>query len=477
MAADREAVLRYRAGLRRVLDLVRSRSDLFPAEPAPNRLLRREQREQIWGLWRSWLDYQLALDSIERAYSPLPGRRDPVRDESYLVGWGAFLADYRHGLDLAAIVRRDPTLAVALDEAVPEMGIPPRTWSRLADRHLSVAKGTEFAARAAMARAIEPSLRRELDAAISEDERAVWAFGKGRGEAMTGAQGLAVLRRIGQTAWLPVQSGVAEWMGATRVHRIGRSLISASQLVLLEAKLEPGDILLSRREWYLSNIGLPGFWPHAMLFVGDAGERRAFFSSPDAAEWLAGEGSASFEEWLAKREPAGAERLSGRERGKARVVLEAVSAGVVAVPLEEAALADSLVALRPNLPRREKGLAIARALHYLGRPYDFDFDFRTDSALVCSELVAKAYEPAAGIRGLALPTTEVLGRPVVPPNDLVRLFDLQAGRPDRLFDFVAFLDGQEAEGRAIWGDAAAARESWRRPKWHVLVQEPVTGGK
>jgi hypothetical protein len=32
--------------------------------------------------------------------------------------------------------------------------------------------------------------------------------------------------------------------------------------------MSPGCILLVRRQWYLSNIGIPGFWPHAVLYVG-----------------------------------------------------------------------------------------------------------------------------------------------------------------------------------------------------------------
>ncbi len=32
--------------------------------------------------------------------------------------------------------------------------------------------------------------------------------------------------------------------------------------------MEPGDIIVARQNWYLSNIGLPGFWPHAELYVG-----------------------------------------------------------------------------------------------------------------------------------------------------------------------------------------------------------------
>ncbi len=73
-----------------------------------------------------------------------------------------------------------------------------------------------------------------------------------------------------------------------------------------------------------------------------------------------------------------------------------MSEGVIFTTLEHSADCDSLAALRPRLPRREKAQAILRAFHYAGRPYDFNFDFGTDAELVCTELIYKAYEPAGG---------------------------------------------------------------------------------
>ena len=47
-----------------------------------------------------------------------------------------------------------------------------------------------------------------------------------------------------------------------------RGLISPEQLDDLRTKLRPGDILIERRNWYISNSLLPGFWPHAALYLG-----------------------------------------------------------------------------------------------------------------------------------------------------------------------------------------------------------------
>src|SRR5262249_57983029 len=130
--------------------------------------------------------------------------------------------------------------------------------------------------------------------------------------------------------------------------------------------------------------------------------------------------------------------------GGARRTLEAISEGVTFTTLEPAARADHVAALRPRLPAVEKAAAILRAFGYAGRPYDFNFDFRTDSALVCSELIYKAYEPGPGRQGLRFPLVEVLGRPVLPPSEIARLFDLELGTPTAQLELVRFVDGRGA---------------------------------
>ena len=47
-----------------------------------------------------------------------------------------------------------------------------------------------------------------------------------------------------------------------------RGLISPEQLEDIRAELRPGDILVERRNWYISNSLLPGFWPHTALYLG-----------------------------------------------------------------------------------------------------------------------------------------------------------------------------------------------------------------
>jgi hypothetical protein len=353
--------------------------------------------------------------------------------------------------------------------------LPRGTYSRLKFKYLNVAIATDFAARELVMKTFSGGRQTALRGAISSDAGHIWKAGRGRGELLTLRNAVKIVQNGAQSAWLPVQAGVSGWMGDARIYRAGQSLISRAQIRNLQRALQPGDILLERREWYLSNIGLPGFWSHAALYIGTAEERRAFFAG-DAAmrSWVMEQGAADGDlETLLQMRYQAAHQQSGlpREEGNPVRILEAIGEGVSFTSLEHSADCDSLAVLRPRLTKAEKARALVRAFHYAGRPYDFDFDFATDSALVCTELVYKAYEPATGFKGLTFPLVEMLGRKVTPANELVKQFDATHGASDQQCDLIIFLDGQERRARAVESGLDEFRASWKRPKWHVFISK------
>ena len=226
------------------------------------------------------LDRTAALEPARRELGAL-GRapRDPARLSPALA---AFLAGYRFALDFIAVTSSNPALDHVLDDAVPELGLPGGAWRRYKLHALNAARAIELAALDAAARR---AARAEgpLAEAIAEDRAALWAMGKGKGHALTAKNAAAVVGRVGTAAWFPLQQGVSTWMGDTRVRRGEGALVSAEQIARLPERLLPGDVLLERREWYLSNLGLPGFWTHAALYVGTAEERRAALQEAESA--------------------------------------------------------------------------------------------------------------------------------------------------------------------------------------------------
>ena len=156
----------------------------------------------------------------------------------------------------------------------------------------------------------------------------------------------------------------------------------------------------------------------------------------------------NFEDLLQKTWP-GAYAASVRETDKGDIpsVIEAIAQGVVFTSLEYSAHCDSLAVLRPQLPKKEKAVAIFRALKYSNRPYDYNFDFLTDNALVCTELVYKAYEPGTESNGLKLPLENRLGHIIIPANSYAQLYTEEFNNPNPQLKLVMFLDGVEKENK------------------------------
>src|SRR5215203_848223 len=305
--ADRASVVIYRSGLERLEAYTRSRLDLFPAARSRgSRLLSENDRQEVRGTWKALLDYYLALDSLARYHAEayaLAGTRELV--PSFHLARGAFLAQYRFALDFIQRTDNDPKLAILLNDAVPELGLPRGSYDQFKFRYLNVAAASQFAAYGTVARLLPVPTDPDLARAIREDEARIWKAGKGKAEALTAVNAVNVVKKLGSRLSFPVQAGISEWMGDTKVLRQGRALISPEQIAAMRPRLEPGDVLLERRKWYMSNVGLPGFWSHAALYVGTPEERRARFGGPEVRRWVVAQGEASgdLERLLRRRYP------------------------------------------------------------------------------------------------------------------------------------------------------------------------------
>jgi Permuted papain-like amidase enzyme, YaeF/YiiX, C92 family len=469
-----------RHGLAAITTYMASQPDLFPARaPSQLRALTPLQRREVKDIWGRFVDYELMLDALWQRLSADPaGADDEMAPARARVAYTAFLARYRYALDFIDRADADPALRVVLNEPLPDLGLPAHSYADFKFRFLNVAMAAEFASLAAVERSRDKDDAFPLAAEMSADEARIWKAGVADGVVNTLRNAGQIGVNSGARLVFPVQKGVSEWMGDTRVLYGSHYLIAPDQIAALTPRLRPGDLLLERREWFLSNIGLPGYWPHVALYVGTAQERAAYFDDPAVRAWLATQGvvDGDFEALLKRRYPRAYGAGEARdEHGNAYRVMEAMSEGVVFTAIEHSAAADSLAVLRPRLPRLAVAKALLKAYSYQGRPYDFDFDFRTDATLVCSELAYKAYAPDAGKRGLDLPLRTVAGRPVLTPNDIAQQFDQSFGSARQQFDLVAFLDGQARSDRAVEADLAQFRASWRRPKWHILTQNTPLG--
>jgi hypothetical protein len=469
LGVTREVFAR-RDGLRAVLVTIDAQPEIFaPAPLSEPRLLGPEGRELAQSLWAAFADLLLALEQSAQRATEMVERDGAGEDEAFALRRAAFLARYRYAMEFIERVEHDPGLDRLFNEAHPALGLPKRAYARLKFHYLNLARATEFAALELVKlthRIHTPALLAE---GASEDARRILVLGRGTGPRMTAANAVKVVGDTALAAWLPAQEQVARWAGEVRVRRNGEALISPDQIHQMRRQLEPGDILLQRREWYLTNAGIPGFWTHAALYLGTERERRAFFDDPEVAGWARASGHEGFEELLRARHPEAQARSLTPEAGHPARVLEAIAEGVTFTSLEHSAHADSIAVLRPRLSKREKAIALVRAFGYAGRPYDYEFDFSTDATLVCSELIYKSYQAGTGTRGLELPLAVVAGRLMMTPNEIARLFSSTQTDPQRPLEFVLMLDGNERTESAHPASAETFATSWQRPKWHIIT--------
>ena len=446
-------------GLKSMMERAEARPMLFAEKPAQWTL---DEDRELRALWAGVLDHLFALEGIKRLY----------KDDrtGFSLSYTAFLAQYAEGLRWIALAQGKKRLEVLLDEPDAGWGIPKGAFADLKFQLLHVSTMLRFS-RADRRFKKEGCSDAWMTAYVPGAAGRVRAILKQRGLQDLLANGADIVGDLGFETWFPAQKNIAEWMGDTKVRRLKRTLITPAQARELAATLRPGDVLIERRNWYLSNVGLPGFWPHAVLHVGTPEAlKEAFDADPETKAWLAGLPGRpdTLAGALAALAPAAWKAYGAAgEDGNPHRVMEAVSEGVIFNSIEESCCGDYLGALRPRLKPVDKAQALLEAFRHWGKPYDFNFDFVTDSCLVCSELVYKAYLPGTGKAGPHLPLAEICGRQTLPPNDIIRRFDEEGDAPERQFDFVAFLDGSEKEKAASLKDAAALRASWRRPKWDV----------
>ncbi|MGI9427715.1 MAG: YiiX/YebB-like N1pC/P60 family cysteine hydrolase [Bythopirellula sp.] len=174
---------------------------------------------------------------------------------------------------------------------------------------------------------------------------------------------------LGQAIYA-IQSWVSRWVGQLSMHPSHRPALPESIKADFLKVLQPGDVLVTRKEHSFTNYFLPGYWPHVALYIG-AGQ-----------------------------------------------VIEALADGVRLRSVESPFAVDALAAIRPLLSTDQVAEAIQRAHTHVGKPYDFDFDFTRADRMVCTEVVYRSY---AGIGDVQFDLTRRAARHNLSAEDLLNL--------------------------------------------------------
>lgn len=185
-------------------------------------------------------------------------------------------------------------------------------------------------------------------------------------------------------------SAIAELRQPGIKHHGAPKRINEAQRQQLLALARPGDVFITRHDDAMSNLFLPGFWPHAALHLG----------SPTDLVSLVG--------------PLAAAVVS-RYKPDHRF-LEAKKDGVHFRSGEETLHVDACLLLRPPLGDPHMAEALLRALSHEGKLYDFLFDFRTTDRLACTEVIYRTFH---GFGPVQFQLIQKAGRACIPAENMI----------------------------------------------------------
>ncbi len=192
----------------------------------------------------------------------------------------------------------------------------------------------------------------------------------------------------------------------------------------------PGDIILTVREGYLTNISIPGEFKHGLTFVGNTAQRRAAGLSKHALGGVPARIRQRTAQHLFRSKDA---------TGSSANCIEAVAEGVVMSStrrLTKLAMSKVLI-LRPILSPSDSVSHLATVFSHLEEPYDFKFNFSDTSRLCCTESI---YRSLDGRGKLSFTRIKRMGIMTLSADDIIRTFfrTLDAGNP--MLDSVALAE-------------------------------------
>ncbi len=184
--------------------------------------------------------------------------------------------------------------------------------------------------------------------------------------------------------------------------------VTPDVITRIKPLLRAGDVVITRHDDAMSNLFLPGYWPHAALYIGDTQERRELGVQLTEVE---------------------------APRTEECHFLEAKKDGVLLRRIEETLNVDAFMVLRPKLGQEHRAQALSRGLTHEGKLYDFMFDFRVADRLACTEVIYRTYHGIGKLdQVVSFELKRHSGRPCISAEDLIEQA-LGSGHFEKLADF------------------------------------------
>lgn len=415
-----------------------------------------EEKEILISDWASYLSYIDVLNNIlennRYFYQINYIENRKLNEKSFVAGYSSFITIYDSVLNIISAGEKVEFIETILNEENSDEGIPERSYFNLKKIATNPQTGVQaHVGRVYLETINQESLKKLKEISMEKYSSITSRIGESIEIGFLGA--ISYFEENTFVAWFPAQKEVAELVGNTNIPVRHIELIKKEDIDKIKHYLEPGDIFVQRRNWHLSNAGLPGFWKHTAIYVSNMSILDEYFEEVTNSTNITN--GLKVSNYIEENYPLFYLEFSD---GELRTI-EALGEGVISPTLYESAMADYLGVLRPKLSKEEKLDSLLKAIDNFGKPYDFNFDFLTDNTLVCSELFYKSYPLTNELR-------VVSGRLVLSTNHIVEDFDKNYGTSEQ-FELVYFLDGIEDERKVIYGNISDFRNSWKRTSLEI----------
>ena len=367
--------------------------DLPNVDPATLPTAKKEELKEQWTLF---LEDIFELDIIRQKYRGflhIGGiRANDDRLQAFLLAYGAYVHQYSAIFSISNAANNNKFIQRILNESDIQQQIPPNQFAYFraslthSDELVRLAGGHAYLKlhqkRLEALSDQVPELQEKLATLRSE----ITAF-----PSLLGKRPMDTLENTAFTSWFPIQKNVALGISYVRVAR--RDYYITPEILQPYIKqLEPVDVLIQRRNWHMTNSGIPGFWPHAALYTGTLSEMDQYFAGVAPLK------NKSISTFIQQTHPEIYKQYQQLdEEGYPYRIIESIRPGVVLTSLEQSGNADYLSVLRPKINKEQKLTALLEAFSHFGKSYDYNFDFTTHDSLVCSELVYTSLKKAKDI--------------------------------------------------------------------------------
>lgn len=353
------------------------------------------------GLFKQALTHRSALYRVDDGIS------DNERVEEIVIAMSAAVTLFENSKIMHQAFDKHPLLKNKLNEGYPEFGIPAGFYDSSSMR----SNNPEY--RKAFTDAVRyfADNREVIETEINRSSTSIQSLYQhiAKSPMLKGFKGANVFKRI---AILPFKAAngmvdvsgrslnhakftsskiVGNTMGAVR-WRAGKLKDDAQVFQTMLSQLKPGDILLEKTPFTLTDKSIPGHFGHVAVYVGSKEQLIELGLSEQAI----------VQKYLTKIE-------------QGHSVVEALRSGVQLNKLQDFMNVDDVAVLRPkNLSVEDQRQAVTLALGNLGKKYDFNFDVNTTDKIVCSELVYIVYPQ------VEFETKNVLGSFSITPDDIAQ---------------------------------------------------------